>query len=185
MSTIRKGDWIETYSGVKFYPLDPRPEDFLIKDIAHALSYMCRYAGHTNRFYSVAEHSLHLSRYVSEKNKLAALLHDATEAYMVDVPRPVKKMLPDYEHMENIVWECLATKFGIPVELPEEVKSADRRICLNEKEALFPNSPHQWQIEGGPLVFLDMNFYEKHFQSPDQIRYKFLREFQSLTGYPK
>ena len=100
---IDRGDgWITTYTGQHFYPLDPRPHEVNMLDIAHALSMICRFNGHTQFFYSVAEHSIRCAYHAHEQwpdrieLQLAALLHDASEAYLCDIPRPVKLQLPDY-----------------------------------------------------------------------------------------
>ena len=87
----RKGDWIQTFTGRAFYVLDPRPEDVDIEDIAHALSMQCRFAGHCREFYSVAQHSVTASWLVPPEDALWGLLHDAAEAYVVDLPRPIKR----------------------------------------------------------------------------------------------
>ena len=79
-----------TYTGKEFYPLDPNPADIDIKDIAHALSNCCRFAGHIKSFYSVAQHSVIVSELCEPENALAGLLHDASEAYLSDIARPVK-----------------------------------------------------------------------------------------------
>ena len=84
--SARRGEWIQTFSGGRFWPLDPRPEDVYIGDIAHALSMKCRYAGHTTFFYSVAEHSVHVCRHAPAEHKLWALLHD--EGRQVFLPHP-------------------------------------------------------------------------------------------------
>jgi hypothetical protein len=76
----RRGDWMQTFTGRRFWPLDPRGEDVLIEDIAHALSLLTRYGGHCTRFYSVAEHSVLLARAATPENALWLLLHDASEA---------------------------------------------------------------------------------------------------------
>ena len=82
--------WIQTYTGGKFHLLAPRQEEINIVDIAHALSMMCRFTGHVRRFYSVSEHSWHASYLVPKQDALWALLHDASEAYMADMNRPLK-----------------------------------------------------------------------------------------------
>jgi hypothetical protein len=87
----RRGDWMQTFTGRAFYPLDPRPEDIDPVDIAHALSLICRYGGHSSRFYSVAEHCVLMSHAVAPEHALWALLHDATEAYLGDMIRPLKR----------------------------------------------------------------------------------------------
>ena len=83
--------WIQVYSGKSFSPLSPTIEDIEIEDIAHALSLQCRYAGHCLYHYSIAQHSVLVSRYVSQENKLWGLLLDASEAYPMDVPMPIKQ----------------------------------------------------------------------------------------------
>ena len=82
--------WIQTYTGKRFWPLSPERGEICIEDIAWALSNMPRFAGHASRFYSVAEHSLTVSRHCPVGLKLAGLLHDASEAYLCDIPSPVK-----------------------------------------------------------------------------------------------
>src|ERR1039457_118422 len=84
--------FIGTFSGLRFWPLDPNPEKILIDDIAHALAHQCRFGGHASRFYSVAEHSVHVSRLCPPEDALWGLLHDASEAYLVDLPRPLKQL---------------------------------------------------------------------------------------------
>jgi hypothetical protein len=137
----RKGDWMSLASGRIYYPLDPRPEDVFIEDIAHSLSMQCRYGGHSRVFYSVAEHSYHLSFLVPEEHALVALLHDATEAYVSDVPRPLKPYLSNYAEIEDLNWAAIAKAFDLPAQLPACVKEADLRICVNEMATLFPEPP--------------------------------------------
>lgn len=141
-----RGDWMQTYTGRRFYPLDPRGRDIEAVDIAHALSLLCRYAGHVDRFYSVAEHCVLVSQSVAPEHALAALLHDATEAYVVDVPRPLKLQLPDYQAIERKVWLAVIAHFELDVDLPGEVKEADTRILLDERNALMPRS-ERWFVD--------------------------------------
>lgn len=144
----RKGDWIQTYTGRKFWPLDPRPEDVDIHDIAHALSNMCRYTGHCSEFYSVAQHSV----YVSENcdDPLWGLLHDASEAYFADIARPVKMYIPDIKTIENNLMLAVAQHFGLPWPEPRNVKLVDTRILLDEKTALMPGE-FRWDCGVEPL----------------------------------
>ena len=92
----RKGDWMQTHSGIQFWPLDPRPEDILIEDIAHALSNQCRFAGHCCFHYSVAQHSVLVSENVPAQDAMWGLLHDAGEAYLVDLPRLRSSTIPNW-----------------------------------------------------------------------------------------
>lgn len=143
----RKGDWIQTYTGARFWPLDPRPEDVHLEDIAHALAHQCRYGGHCRVHYSVAQHSIEVARAVPTGDRRAALLHDAAEAYLVDLPRPVKRMLPGYAEMEAAVWAAIAARFGLPAELPASVHEADERILADEARWLMaPPAPEGWGL---------------------------------------
>ena len=144
----RNGDWLQTFSGLKYWPADPRAEDVNLQDIAHALSMLCRYTGHVDRFYSVAEHSWHVSYLVSKPNALAGLLHDATEAYTNDISRPLKRSLPEYQQLENLNWLAIAQAFGLPDELPVEVHEADRNMLSVEKSALLKPLP-EWETDFG------------------------------------
>jgi hypothetical protein len=135
---VRQGDFIQTFSGGQFWPMDPRIEDINIDDIAHALSLQCRFAGHCINHYSVAEHSIHVARWVfgitgDKRKALAGLLHDAQEAYIVDVPRPLKPYLTGYKQIEESIWKCIANSYGLDIELPAEVKEADNRILIDER----------------------------------------------------
>jgi uncharacterized protein len=93
MGGVRNGAWIQTVTGKQFWPMDAQPEEVDIEDIAHALSLPCRFNGHCKQFYSVAEHSIHVSRVVSNENAARGLLHDAAEAYLSYIPQPVKREL--------------------------------------------------------------------------------------------
>lgn len=147
-ATWARGDWMQTYTGKRFYPLDPRSEDIDAEDIAHALSLLCRYGGHVDRFYSVAEHCVLMSYAVSPENALAALLHDATEAYVGDMVRPLKRQMPQYQHFEAAVWLAICDHFRLFPMLAEEVKQADNRILLTERDALMLRTQYSWAVDG-------------------------------------
>ena len=119
-----KTDWIQTYTGKKFFPLKPNPADICIEDIAHSLSMQCRFAGHSKQFYSVAQHCNAMVNCWfphPEQRELAkyALLHDASEAYLTDIPRPLKH-LPEfqfYRKAKKRLTKMIYIKFGLnPVE---------------------------------------------------------------------
>jgi len=137
--TPRLGNWIQTHSGRAYYPQDPRISDILIDDIAHALSQQCRFVGQCTRFYSVAEHSVHVSRLVPPEHQLAGLLHDATEAYLGDISRPLKQILPEYTILEALNWFVIAAKFDLYPDLPACVHEADATMVFVERRQLFPN----------------------------------------------
>ncbi|MFZ5650132.1 MAG: phosphohydrolase [Bacillota bacterium] len=111
-------NWIETYTGKKFYPLDPRPEDVCIEDIAHSLAMQCRFNGHTRVFYSVAEHSVLMARELAllgygKTVQLYGLLHDAAEAYLCDLPRPIKQELNQYRTAEIKLQRTILNALGL------------------------------------------------------------------------
>src|SRR3989344_3806442 len=129
---IRVGNWMQTFTGRRFYPLDPRPEDVCVEDIAHALSLVCRFGGHVRFHYSVAQHSLYVSNHVDDhgaggQDVLIALLHDAAEAYIGDVVWPLKQAteMLGYRVVEERVERAVFERFGLPLPLPAVVKHAD------------------------------------------------------------
>lgn len=146
----RRGDWMQTYTGRAFWPLDPRADEIVPADIAHALSMLCRYGGHTRSFYSVAEHCVLMSMKVPAEHALWALLHDATEAYLVDLPRPIKRQLPQYKAIEDALMVHICARFGLDPREPAEVIEADSRILLDERAVLMSAPPRPWrQDEAG------------------------------------
>jgi hypothetical protein len=147
----RVGNWMQTYTGRAFYPIDPRPEEIEIEDIAQALSKQCRYAGHTKRFYSVAEHCVHLYWKLPREFKLWGLLHDASEAYLTDIIRPVKSYLTGYLDLEEKLMRAVAERFYMKWPMPPMVKEFDNRILLDERNQIMANPPHDWNIVGEPL----------------------------------
>lgn len=149
----RRDDWMQTYTGRPFWPLDPRVEDIDIEDIAHALAMICRYGGHTRRFYSVAEHCVLMSYAVAPEHALWAMLHDATEAYVGDMIRPLKYSMPAYREVEDRLMTVICERFGLDLVCPAEVKAADTRILNDERAALLGPPPAPWhEAEAiGPL----------------------------------
>lgn len=149
MTSSRRGDWMVTSTNGQYWPLDPRPEDVCIADIAAGLSKLCRFAGQCNRFYSVAEHSVLVSYEVPDHLALQALMHDATEAYVVDVPRPLKRGLgAAYADIEELNWLAIADAFGLPHQLHPFVKCADDAVLLAEREQLFTPGGPRWSLPG-------------------------------------
>lgn len=134
-----KGPFIQTYSGIHFHPLDPRPEDICIEDIAHHLSLINRYNGACAFPYSVAQHCCYVSDYCSDRNKLWGLLHDASEAYWSDIPSPIKHNidLGQWPDLEAITIMAICDKFGISCIEPSEVKVVDKLILGNEHRWLM------------------------------------------------
>lgn len=123
---------ITTYTGGKFWPLDPRPENVNILDIARSLSQTCRFRGHTRHFYSVAQHSVNVSQTLAGELQLWGLLHDAAEAYLTDAPRPLKRHLSGFDELENAVLRAVGERFGLPWPIPPEVFEIDNRVLVAE-----------------------------------------------------
>lgn len=139
---------MQTYTGRKFYPTAPRVDDIDPIDIAHALSLLCRYNGHVARFYSVAEHCVLLSHAVAPEYALWALLHDATEAYVGDMVRPLKVQIPEYVAIEDGLMAKVSSRFGLTGwKMPQPVKEADTRILLDERAVLMPNTQYAWDVD--------------------------------------
>lgn len=141
--------WILTAGGRHFDYRDPRPEDIHILDIAQALACECRYNGHTRGFYSVAQHAWHASHIVPHEHALEALLHDATEAYCKDIPRPLKHLLPDYREIEERVDGVIRAAFGLPASMSPAVKQADVVMLATERRDLMPADETPWAILEG------------------------------------
>lgn len=127
---VLKKDYIITYKKVQMCPLEPKPEDFSIEDIAHALSYMCRANGHIRNFFSVGQHCINCSkeakiRGYSKKVQLALLLHDASEGYISDIIRPVKQNLNKYLEIETNLQNAIYKTFGIENLTDDEKEKID------------------------------------------------------------
>jgi 5'-nucleotidase len=142
-------DWIQTFTGRAFYPLSAQVDDIDPDDIAHALSLICRYGGHVTRYYSVAEHSVLLSHAVAPEDALWALLHDAAEAYVGDMVRPLKYLIPRFRAIERELMVVICDRFGLNPVCPAAVKAADTRIMIDERATLLAPSQQPWtSLEG-------------------------------------
>lgn len=179
----REDSWFTLASGRNFYPFNPQVDHIFIEDIALALSHLCRYNGHCRKFYSVAEHSVHCSYHVAEGHELAALMHDATEAYVGDLIRPIKVYMPDFEEMEEQVWQAIATRFGLPQELPKEVKTVDNVLLVTEARDLLPDGADlmkKWGLPHTPIEDLDIARNGRLPWGPEEAERQFLARFQEL-----
>lgn len=187
MNTInlpgKQDAWIQTYTGGVFHPFNPQPEEVHILDIAHALANTCRYGGHTLRFYSVAEHCALLAAYFFANNDTSAarlaLLHDAAEAYVMDVPSPIKPYIGGYATLEANIEVAVLERFGMfftPPSVFERVTAADRAILHNEKTVLMAPCDKPWNLPGQPL---DLPV-EVAGLLPDGAKGIFLSMFKSL-----
>jgi hypothetical protein len=168
--------WMQTLSGGWIYPLNPSSEDINIGDIAGALSKLCRFGGHCLLFESVAEHSILVARSVSPENRLTALLHDASEAYLNDMPKPIKNHLDEYLRFEIRLMEVISAKFGTQWPLPEEVKKADRAILTDERQQNMALCSRNW-TEGKPTLGILLKFW-----TPREAELEFMRAFFEYGG---
>jgi len=177
--TIVNNGWIQTLQGLKIYPADPKPEQIVIGDIAGALSKMCRYNGHCKLFYSVAEHCVLVASKVSDTYKLEALMHDASEAYIADIARPVKPLLTNYGEIEDRLMRVIAAKYDFNWPLPSEVKDLDTAILRDEREQIMTPMmvpPSAWGDTREGLG-VEIKFWE-----PCKAEYEFLTAFYRYGG---
>ena len=142
--SIARSLYVATYTGRQFYPLDPQQDQVDIEDIAHGLAYQCRFNGQTRHFYSVAQHSLIVAGLVPKRFRLAALLHDAAEAYMGDMVKPLKQLFPMLSAIEAKVMAAIGARYGITDFEDRAIKRADLIALAMEKRDLMPNSTEAW-----------------------------------------
>jgi hypothetical protein len=170
---------IGTYSGGRFYPLDPRPEDVVPEDVAHALSLLCRFTGHVKTFYSVGEHCLNVSYLVPPADALAGLLHDAAEAYISDLSSPIKHS-PEfrfYREAEDRILAAVYERFGLSPRIPSSVEEADHRIVHTEAAVLFRKCPiwvDRTKVDPASLIYSGV-------RRPSDIETAYLTRLEELT----
>ncbi|WP_353647015.1 hypothetical protein [Mesorhizobium sp. WSM2240] len=166
---LHSGAWLDLRS--------PATSKFTIEDIAQGLANLCRYAGQCRGFYSVAEHSILVSEMVQE-HALEALLHDAAEAFLGDITRPLKQMLPDYRRIEREVQDAILKRFDLPVEPIPAVKRADLRVLAAEQSQIMPAGTDAWAraegIEPAPIVV--------RYLAPEAAKEEFLVRFDRLSA---
>lgn len=158
----RKGNWMQTAMGREFWPLDPRVDEVHFDDIAWSLAHQSRFAGHAKGAYTVAQHSVLVSDVVEKlrgsiDEQRAGLLHDASEAYCVDVPRPIKPHLIGYKEIETGIQKAIGERFGIDPELFESklIKLADNVVLATEKRDCRRGKPCQIEIDELPSPMPD------------------------------
>ncbi len=175
---------IETFSGKMIYPLKPEENDIIIDDIAHSLSMQCRFNGHCKCFYSVAEHSVNTAK-VAEmlfpnipQIVIFSLLHDASEAYLCDIPRPIKSSFTDYLDWEKRLSDVILNKFAyrIPSEKEEElILKADNIMLATESYELTFSKGADWGLSEQILNDIDLFCW-----TPEEAKKKFLQKFEKL-----
>lgn len=168
--------WMTTNSGRPFFPGNPMPHDFDIRDIAHALANNCRFGGHSRVHYSVAQHSVLVSQVVPPEDALWGLLHDASEAYIIDLPSPVKRLpqLAGYMEIEAKVMAAVCERFGLPKEMPASVKEADFRVYLTEDRDIHWNRHGPDKLKPYDFTVVPM--------SHGEAKAAFLERFVELGG---
>ena len=175
---IEVGPSIMLQSGAWLDLLAPHASEFTIEDIAHGLAHQCRYAGQCRDFYSVAEHSLLVSDMVRD-DPLAALLHDAAEAFLGDITRPLKQMLPDYRRIEMEMQQAIFARFGVDPKSNPAIKNADLSILAAEQNQMMPAGTDEWARQDG-IVPAPVKI---RFLSPQQAKAEFLQRFQTLSRH--
>jgi 5'-deoxynucleotidase YfbR-like HD superfamily hydrolase len=182
-SDWRAGDWFLSHTGRKIYPFDLRPEDVDIDDIAHSLSNLCRFNGHCDTFYSVAQHSVLVSRILHGEGKelqKIGLLHDATEAYCGDMISPIKRAMGEFKYMEDRQWIAISHCFHLPERISSRVKEADMEALITEKRDLFRKhgDAHPWK----PYDVKPLDDIEIIPLSQIDSKALFMKEFEELFG---
>jgi len=177
-------DYIQTFTGKSFYPLEPRAEDICIEDIAHALSNICRYTGHCKFFYSVAQHSVLVADILktqgySKETQFHGLMHDGTEAYLCDIAKPVKNEIPHYvEHekkLETLIFDVFKINYDCWDAAVEAVHRADQIALATEIKYLMNNPKWDWPVSA-------MKGVEVKYQSPVEAKAHFELRYGELKG---
>ena len=168
--------WMRTYKGHKFRPFKPDKQVIDIEDIAHSLSNQCRFVGMTSEFYSVAQHSFHVSYAVPPELALDGLLHDSAEAYLGDMATPIKrhKKMKFYSFCEGRIYRKIAEKFGIPAQISPEVKAADLLLLATEARDLIGSPIWARGLEKLPTIIMPW--------PPKVAERRFLERFKELYG---
>ena len=178
---IVMGNYITTYTGIHFEPANPDPKAIRIDDIAHALSLICRGNGHVKTFWSVGEHCINCAkeaqaRSLSNRIALACLLHDASECYMSDIPRPFKRELQEYREHEERLLDIIYKKFlGSPL-TPEErsqMKEIDDAMLWFDLENLLGEK----QFGEIPLLHIDLDYTVRPFRDVEKEYLELFRRF--------
>lgn len=155
--------WIELIYGTQFYFGAPEDHMIYVEEVAHALSMLCRFNGHTKRFYSVAEHACLMSDWVmaqpwaTPQCGLLALHHDDAEYIIGDMARPVKMKVPQFKALETILDKAIAHRFGTEYPFPRWLKDIDRRILVDERRSTMNTSVNDWGIDS--LTPLGVKFW--------------------------
>lgn len=177
--------FIETFCAERFTPLAPDPAQIWIEDIAHALSHQCRFSGHVATFYSVAEHSVRVSHLLEEWGEdedvqLWGLMHDASEAYLVDLPTPLKsspEIGEPYRKAERALMRAICERFSMSEREPERVRVADAVMLATEVRDLMPGKPDHWRD-----LYVKPREEKISPRAASVAKWGFLERFRDLDG---
>jgi hypothetical protein len=178
----RQDGWFQTFTGRQYWPFDPRVGDFCIADIAHALSLIPRFGGHSKVAYSVGQHSLYVSYGCSPANALCGLMHDATEAYLGDMVQPFKRGMYAYQHIEKLTWGKIAEQFGLPLDMPDEVKRVDAIALVTERRDLTTRTSFEWEPRYANLTPTHETLFPL---AAEEIEFAFAERFKGLEALKK
>ena len=182
------GIYIQTAHGGRYQPLNPDPDSITLQDVAHSLSQICRYIGHSKFFYSVAQHCVLMARALRNEGHEAmiirtALMHDAHEAYVGDVPGPHKAAIRasggGYDEIEALAWRAVAKRFRLPLALPDKIRDADLRMLVTEANQIMLGGMRGggWPI-ATPFEGLRISSW-----IPERARLEFLAEARRTDVY--
>ncbi len=174
---------IVTFTGRVVHPFNPKPETICIEDIAHGLSLTCRFSGQCRNFYSVAQHSLVVGNIVPRHLALVGLLHDAAEAYLTDIPRPFKQLIPGYQEVESNLLKTIFEALKIPFNgIPKEVKKADNIALALEQYELLPSTEY-WPTILPVSEYLELvkKLGEQPYLTMEEVEMVFLDTYDELV----
>lgn len=177
------GPWIQTYTGRRFDPINPVEGAIVIEDIGHSLSMQCRFSGHVKKFYSVAQHSVLVSYICDSADALWGLMHDASEAYLVDIPSPLKRSgkFETYKELESQMMSVICKRFGLTQTEPPSVKKADRILLSTEARDLMSPLHPDWVQPTDPLPFKIDPLPQQ--EAKDLFMKRFFELTSSVSGY--
>ena len=182
---MEPGPFIQTVSGRRFNPLEPDPDEVEVGDIARALANQCRFGGNCRTYYSVGQHSCLAADLVAGRGgdaeaQLWALLHDASEAYLVDLPHPLKhrsELGRLYGEVEARLQEAICERFGLPLEPPALLKEVDRALLATERRAVAHEAWDWPELDGVQPIDLEIEPW-----LPDRARDEFLERYEAITA---
>lgn len=159
MEQHKTSDWMQTHSGRRVYPLELEPDMICLADIAASLAKQCRFSGHCRQFYSVAEHSIRMTQVFPQNAPLQrwALMHDAAEAYLSDVTRPIKRRVHvvvrdavrTFSDVEHEILDMIATRYGLQQPMPKaEIEYGDMVMLATERRDLLHSTEDSWCCDG-------------------------------------